>query len=699
MEFTIKKLEELLGIASNNIAKALKDTDYELKEVQGSAKKVKHYKLKDLPQRYQDKLKEQGIEVEEKPTHISQAKFTNVYLLASPEKQKIAVLKCKLIEFYMKRDSSLNTEKWLSQTLKNLLEFDELGSVSLKQLYDWYKKYREAKAKGLNVVEAFIDTRGAKRGVKALSDEQKTVAERYFVKTSRPMMSEVHRNMCHTFGDTMPSYDVLNSYYKEWQIREPLLYAFSKSPDQAKNSFLVAYGNESEKAKYKNQYWELDSTPADVMCADGKRYAVLAAIDVYTRRVVFHVAETSSGYTISQLLRKAIIKLGIPENVVIDNGKDYTSKHFESVCLNLGINMIIVPPFSGECKPHVERVFGTMSRQLFEQIPGYIGHNVAQRSELQARQSFAHKIASQEKWREERKLLSDEEREVWRDAWKIKKENIGLKLTLLLDADELQSRCDGWVDKIYEQTVHRGIKSTPIDKWNKNTSPVESIPDIRMLDLLLGESFTRKVGKKGVSFDGCNYAHLELVEYIGHYVHVMVPDDMSKVLVYNLKMELVCIAEDLEHIGESRFLARKAKKKSQSLMRQMDKIVKEAESIKDTSILDRIDDACDIVESKTFAVTKHTEAIDRVMRTGVELEARDKKALEDSNHYDFTKEDDEGLPVKVLENGRPEFKGFVERFIWVLENDEWNEKDEKLKEKNPEIYEFAYAEYMKRKAG
>lgn len=700
MEFTIKRLEKHLGIASNNISKALKGCDYELKEVQGSTKKVKHYKLEDLPDRYREKLKEQGIEIQEKPsTNISQAKFTNVYLLASREKQKVAVLKCKLIEFYMKRDSSLNTQQWLEQTLKNSLEFDDLGTVSLKKLYDWYKKYREAKAKGTNVVEAFIDTRGAKSGVKALTDEQKVVAERYFVKTSRPMMSEVHRNMCHTFGNEMASYDTLNSYYKEWQIREPLLYAFSKSPDDAKNSFLVAYGNESEKAKYKNHYWELDSTPADVMCADGKRYAVLAAIDVYTRRVLFHVAESSSGYTISQLLRKAIIKFGIPENVVIDNGKDYTSKHFESVCLNLGINMIIVPPFSGECKPHVERVFGTLSRQLFEQIPGYIGHNVAQRSELQARQSFAHKIESQRKWHEEHNAKTEEEKQVWRDAWKIKKENIGLKLTLLLDADELQSKCDGYVEKIYEQTVHRGIKMKPIDKWNANTSPVETIPDIRMLDLLLGESFTRKVGKKGISFDGCNYAHVELVEYTGHYVHVMVPDDMAKILVYNLKMELLCIAEDLEHIGESRFLARKAKKKSQSLMRQMDKIVKEAESIHDTDILDRIDDARDIVASKTYAVTKRTETIDRLIETGKELEARDAKELEESVHYDFTTKDEDGLPVKVLANGRPAFNGYMERFIWVLEHpEEKNEKDEQLMQANSEIFEMAYSEYKRRNA-
>ncbi len=699
MEFTSRKLVELLGIKQQNIDKALKNVDYELKVVQGSTKKVKHYKLSDLPQRYIDKLAEQGIKLQEEvSTNISKAKFTQTYLLAPKAKQKAAVLKCKLIEFYMKKESSLNTQKWLEQTMRNSLEFDALGSVSLKQLYDWYKKYREAKAKGVNVVEAFIDTRGAKRGVKALNDEQKETAIRYFIKASRPRISEIHRNMCHKYGDTMPSYDALNKFWHQWKRENPLLYEFAKSPDSAKNKYLAAYGDASAKAGYRNHYWELDSTPADVICEDGKRYTVLAAIDVHTRRVVFHVSETSSSYSISQLLRKAILKLGIPENVVIDNGKDYTSNHFESICVNLSINMEIVPPFSGDCKPHVERVFGTLSRELFEQIPGYIGHNVAQREELQARKSFADKIRSIEKWREEQRLKSEDERKAWRDAWRIKKENVGLELGILMSADELQLWCDRWADKMYEQRVHKGIKTSPIKKWNSDSSPVQSIPDERMLDLLLGESVTRRVGKKGISYDGCQYAHLDLVELTGQHVFVMAPEDLGHILVYDSNMKFVCIAEDLEHMGKNRWQVRKAKKKSKQLMRQLNKIVQEAEAINDITILDRIEEAGDVIPGQTTAVMKHTDAVNMLMNSSKEIEAADQKALDASNHYDFTNKDEAGLPAKILPSGRPAFKSFYERFLWALENDKWNEKDEKLKEANEAVYEMAYEEYMRRKS-
>lgn len=694
IEFTSRELVELLDIRQQNIDKALKDTPSKLKKIEGASKPVKHYQLEDLPKRYQDKLKEKGFEPENSSsdTNISSANNMSKYLLAPPHKQKEAQLKCKLIELYKKRDNTSNQQKWLEDTLYKHIEFDEFGKVSIKQLNDWLRKYNEVSAKGGNIIEAFLDSRGAKKGVKALDSEQKQVAERYFLKATRPKITEIYRNMCHMFGDAMPSYDALNNYFKEWKRLKPVLSEFSKSPDSAKNKFLSAFGDESEKAKYVNHYWELDSTPADVICDDGKRYTVLAAIDLFSRRVVFHVAETSSSYSISQLLRKAILKLGIPENVVIDNGKDYTSNHFQSICTNLRINMNIVAPFSGECKPHVERMFGTLSSELFEQIPGYIGHNVAQRVELQARQSFAKKIISQRKWREEFRLKTDEEKKAFSDAWKIKKENLGLDIHVLLTATALQTWCDKWVDKLYEQRTNKGIKTSPIKKWQQSKSIVKGIPDERMLDLLLGESVTRKIGKKGIAFDGCVYIHVKLVEYIGHTVYIMAPDELGCILVYDENYKYICVAEDAAHMGQRRSVAKAARKKSKALMRQMDKIVQEALEIEDVTILDRIDAVEDIVQAKTNTVIKHTEAVDMLLNSSKTRELEDAERLEQSNRYDFKTKDEAGKPTKVLPSGRPAFTSYVERFVWDLENDKVDDTTRNLAKKYPDMWEMALKE-------
>lgn len=690
MEFTVKQLINLLSFSKAAINQYLKDVSHELKKIEGSNKPVKHYKYGDLPDRYKKKLEDKGIVAKvEKISEFKQAAFTNIYFLASEDKKKKAIAKVKLIDFYLKKDTSLNQKEWITQTLKNSLDFDILGNVSVKQLNDWLKKYNEAKAKKTNLIEAFIDVRGKKKGTTALNAKQQEVAIRYFLKTNRPKMREVYRNMCHIFGDTMPSYDALNNYYKEWKRKNPLLYEFRKSPDSAKNKYLAAYGDMSAKATHRNHYWELDSTPADIICEDGKRYSIIAALDVFSRRVVFHVCETSSSYTISQLLAKAIEKLGIPENVVIDNGKDYTSNHFESICLNLGINMNIVPPFSGDCKPFVERVFRTLSGELFEQFPGYIGHNVAQRAEIQARKSFADKIKSQEKWREEQKLKTKEEISAWKDAWKIKKENLGLDLTVLLSATELQIWIDKWVDKMYEQRVHGTLNKKPIDVWNSDLTPVQSIPDKKMLCMLLGESVTRRVGKKGIAYDGYQYAHMDLIQYTGHHVYVMASQDLGYVYVFDENMKYICTAEDLEHMGKDRYAVRKAKKESLKLMRQMDKIVKAAESINDVTIMDRIDDAVGLVSSKTYAVTKRTATIDAVFEASPKIEEKDKEQLEKSNKYDFKNKDEEGKPQKVLPSGRPAFTSFIKRFIWDLENNMVDDTTKALAKEYPDMWKMA----------
>lgn len=349
---------------------------------------------------------------------------------------------------------------------------------------------------------------------------------------------------------------------------------------------------------------------------------------------------------------------------------------------------------------HVERMFGTQTRELFEQIPGYIGHNVEQRSELQARMSFAGRILSIKKWHEERKLKSDEEKKAYRDAWKMKKENIGLKLTILFTPDELQDTIDKWTERIYEQRKHRGLKNiSPIQKWNSKKTDVESVPDIRMLDLLLGESFERTVGKKGISFDGCTYIHEELVEYIGSIVKVMAPDDMGKILVYSVEMKLICLALDAEHSGESRQIAKKSRKRSQTWLRTLNKIIKEAESVADVTILDRINDARDIVESKTTVTVRRTDSINMLVEGSKTLEAQDTKELKNSIHRDFSKKGKDGLPPRVLANGRPRFKGFKERFVWVLEHpEEETAKDRQLMKENPEISRIAHDDFLRRKA-
>ncbi len=82
----------------------------------------------------------------------------------------------------------------------------------------------------------------------------------------------------------------------------------------------------------------------------------------------------------------------MPQIIKTDNGADYVSKHISRIMAGLSIEQIKCPPFTPEAKPHVEGVLGTFSRDMLELLPGYIGHNVAQRKDIEDRKSFAERL-------------------------------------------------------------------------------------------------------------------------------------------------------------------------------------------------------------------------------------------------------------------------------------------------------------------
>lgn len=616
------------------------------------------------------------------------------YLNASQDQRTKTLLRMEVVEGYERRDRRLSAKEYI-QSLDD--RFDSIG-VNETKLFRWKKSVDDARKNGESPLVALLDSRGRAKGSVSMNEEMQEMAVRMFTRRDNPLrVSAIYQNMLHEFGETMCSYDVLNNFLNQWKRINHSLYAFAQSADKWKNSYLPAFGSLSEKAAFPNHYWELDSTPADIICRDGKRYAILGMIDVYSRRCVFWVDERSSSYSIARLLRKAILRLGIPENVIVDNGKDYQSNHFDSICYNLGIAKVTVPPFSGDMKPHIERMFGTLSRELFEELEGYIGHSVAERSAIQSRRGFAHKIESQAKWRNEARKAEQEDFE---NRFAIKKSNIGLELKLPVEADQLQKIIDQWCENIYEYKGHGGIgKKTPIAKWQEQAMPVKGISDSRMLDLLLGESFERKVGKKGIRLDGALYQHVALAEHVGEIVRIMTHSDMGYVSVYRMNYEPICVAEDYEYMGKSRAELAEGKRIGHRIAREYAKLLETWEETSrrlDPTIRDRIEASMEERSgwngAATIVVSKTTETI-RAVSDGVRAFARaDERALEESNIINMEGE-------KLLPSGRPAFNQLLDRFMWDLEHDTVDESTEKLKQKQPDIWDIAYREYERKKIG
>ncbi len=614
------------------------------------------------------------------------------FLNASEAQQKKTIQKLEVLDLFERESARKTVARFIDELPE---EYSGL-KVSETKLFRWRKARKEVDDNGTSPLVALLDKRGARKGKTQLTQEMQDMAARLLCRRDNPLrVTAIHRNMKQRFGDAMPSYDVLNNFLTGWKAKNRMVFEMAQDADKFKNENMAAFGSLSEQAKYPNHYWELDSTPADVITSDGKRWAVLCAIDVFSRRAVFLMDERSSSYSIARLLRKAILTMGIPEHVVIDNGKDYRSNHFQSICYNLSIKQVTVPPFSGDMKPHVERIFRTLSTQLFEEMPGYIGHSVAERQRIQSRRGFEHKIRSQQRWQEE---AARESRKVFVDGFKIRESNVGAEVRMNIEPEKLEAWIDKWT-VMYENTVHRRIRMTPFERWQSDTQPVKSISDPRMLDLLLGESFVRKVGKDGIRLDGAQYLHVELANYIGDQVRLMCPDNRGYVHVYTMGFEPICIAEDPEYLGESRAKYAEGKKISKRIMRQINALLQEWEAFSaenDPGIRDRIEAVAEevggTVAPAKSAVTPATETIRNVLEASKTFAEQDRAAVDASNVVNMEGE-------KLLPSGRPAFASFFDRMLWDINNDRVDEGTMKIANKYPDLWELAQKEAERQKIG
>jgi len=340
----------------------------------------------------------------------------------------------------------------------------------------------------------------------------------------------------------LPKLRAIERFLARWKADHASLFLKLSNPDAWRSKHMAAFGSASEGVVRLNQRWELDSTPADVLLADGKRHTILGCIDVFTRRLVLYVSRTSKGTAVGATLRRALLAWGVPEEVKTDNGADYASKYVTAVIHGLGIQQRLCTPFSPWEKPHIERALGTFSHGLLEMAAGYVGHDVAERSAIRSRQSFADRLMKR-----------------------------GEVVEVRMTADELQQFCDTWCARIYEHETHGALGMSPFKAAAAWREPVRRITNERALDVLLqtapGDG-TRVVQKKGLVVDGAVYLHEELGAYVGERVAVRYDEaDLGRVFVFTVDGEFVCCAENPERTGISLAdVAARAKTRQRQIM-------------------------------------------------------------------------------------------------------------------------------------
>jgi putative transposase len=406
-------------------------------------------------------------------------------------------------------------------------------SVSATSLERWQRMLRAAG------VAALAGAYGNRRG-SGLVDQRPAV--RQFIEgmlhhAPHVRASQVAKALSARFGigEELPSLSALERWLGRWRKANAELVTALANPDRWRQKYATAFGSYSADVTHINHRWELDSSPADVLCIDG-RYCLIAGIDIFTRRVCIIVAKTSRATAVASLLRAMLLSFGVPDEVVTDNGAEYTSHHVVRVLDGLDCKHKLCEKFQPEQKPHIERFFGTFTRDLVELLPGFIGHNVAERKAVESRQQFEQRFGRR-----------------------------GEAVELRLTGQQLQAFCTHWVQSVYMAAPHSGLGDrTPAEMVSMNTGHARRIGDERALDQLLAEAPQgdgwRTVQKKGLLIDGAWFIAPELHAWVGHRVQVLFDafdHDLGRVCVlgqlpHEQDRQFICWAECPERTGMDR---------------------------------------------------------------------------------------------------------------------------------------------------
>ena len=341
----------------------------------------------------------------------------------------------------------------------------------------------------------------------------------------------------------VPGLDAVKRWIKRWREENAASLSAVLAPDRHRSLRMPAFGTAGTAicAEGLNVLWEIDSTLCDVICSDGRRRALIAVIDVWSRRALFLVSRTSRASAIAALLRRAILLWGVPQMLVTDEGKDYVSRHVEGLLCDLEIDHRPCLPYRPDLKPHIERLIGTVSRDLFAFLPGFCGHDVSQAKALRERTAFA-------------------ERRGRKHGQMNGQKNEKAAPTVLgadLDAHDLQRRLDIWAEDIYARRAHRGLirtgnaeasEQTPFGRALSWTGPVRRVESERALDVLIAAPAgggTRTVTKHGIFLGGRIYIGAELGPLVGARVAVRHdPQDEHGLIVFDCSGRFIGRARD-----------------------------------------------------------------------------------------------------------------------------------------------------------
>ena len=391
-----------------------------------------------------------------------------------------------------------------------------LPQISQRSVFRWMA----AKKKGAKDTLA-VDRSGARKG-KGLLETANAGELRAFVLAwiaKNPALSaDVIRGYCKDYfgpevtdrhGELkpMPPERTFQHFIKLLKSSEKVVLTKITDPDRFRSHMKLSGTGTYRHITDPNALWMIDASPVDALCTDG-RHSLYACIDIATRRLVITLSKTPRASAVGLMMRKAVLKWGAAKIIKTDNGSDFVAVSIKRLFADLNIEPDVSEAYTPEEKGHVERVIKTFQHEVCPQLPGYIGHNVADRKAIEGRKSFAQRLGADEK------------------------ELFEVELT----AEQLQRHIDDWLEYVYHVREHGGLKDqTPNEVAAASTAKINRV-DERALDALLmpvaGKNGYRVMQKRGIQNDGFFYLSGSIM--VGTDVFCRLdPLDMGRMYVFD----------------------------------------------------------------------------------------------------------------------------------------------------------------------
>lgn len=293
----------------------------------------------------------------------------------------------------------------------------------------------------------------------------------------------------------LPTISTLRSLLKGLSQEE--VYASRYGNDAARHKYRTSIG--STHAEKPLSVVEIDHTRLDVICVDEltglpiDRPWLSALYSPQSKCILgFHVGyEPPSHSTVAAALKHAIMPKilhgsirgsypmhGIPELLVVDNGLEFHGNALKATCSEIGINLSFCPRKRGWSKGGVERVIGTINRNISQMIPsGRTFHNTTERGDYDS----------------------------------VKNASVSL--------EALRIAITKYIVDVYHQSFHRSIQCKPIDQWETyiNNEDIRLPANPEDLDAIVGHIEKRSVFHYGIEINNTTYNSEELMKFRGHF--------------------------------------------------------------------------------------------------------------------------------------------------------------------------------------